>query len=215
MAVQRAWIIRHGQTDWNVQHRWQGLEPTHLNAEGWLQARALADHLRDVALDAIYTSDLPRAYETASALAEGRAFSPQVDLRLRELNVGIFSGITHPELLARHPQEIQRWMTGDFDYVIPNGESRRELQTRALAAFEAIVSHPTYEQVAIVTHGGTLRVLVNYICAGDPLLEGKLEIPNTSYTLIERTPQNSWRIVTLTSTAHLLPKDTTDSDGAL
>ena len=104
MTVERVYLIRHGQTAWNVDGRWQGFEPVPLNSMGLAQARMLASSLC-APISAIYTSDLQRAVQTAEALAHGRGLTPQTDIRLREFNLGIFQGLTNEEIHARYPQE--------------------------------------------------------------------------------------------------------------
>lgn len=107
MVVQRVHLIRHGQTDWNAEGRWQGYQPVPLNSEGWSRARALASYLpRCYQLSAIVSSDLPRAWQTASVLASAYKLTPKADERLREHDLGIFQGYTMAEIKAHYPVEI-------------------------------------------------------------------------------------------------------------
>src|SRR5262245_3515870 len=107
MAVERVLLIRHGQTDWNAAGRWQGFEEIPLNDEGWAQARALAAYLsnQNGKINAIYSSDLIRAFQTASAIGEAFKLNPQPDPRWREMNLGIFQKLTRDEITARYPME--------------------------------------------------------------------------------------------------------------
>lgn len=125
---ERAYLIRHGETDWNAEQRWQGFAPTGLNAVGRQQAQALADYLRPRPIRAIYSSDLPRALEAAQILGMALGVRPQVDVRWREMNVGVFQGLTAAGVQVRYPNELVAWRADTLDYRIPNGETRRELQ---------------------------------------------------------------------------------------
>lgn len=207
MAVQRAWLIRHGQTDWNAQHRWQGHAPTSLNAAGHEQARALGQHLRDKPIGAVYSSDLPRALQTAQAVAAYYNTEPITDPRFREVNVGVFQALFPDELRELYPDELASWRSGNLDYAPPGGESRREFQERLEAAFTDVTENGNHTDIAIVTHGGTIRHILRRICADDPRSQEHLPVPNTSYTILERA-KDGWRIAELTVTPHLPEGDT-------
>src|SRR5919204_5528893 len=125
-------LVRHGETDWNVQQRWQGHQDPPLNALGREQARALAEALAGEGIDAVYTSDLRRARETAEIVAArlGVEVRPLPDLR--EIDVGTWSGLTMDEIRTRWPEAIERmhergWGWGD-------GETPDDLRARVVAA---------------------------------------------------------------------------------
>ncbi len=198
--VQQLLLIRHGHTDWNAQRRWQGLQPTSLNRVGFQQAEALARHLRDDPVGAVYSSDLPRAFETAVPLAAELDLEVQQDARLREVDVGVLQGLWPHEVDEQYAEEAALWRAGDYDYALPRGESRRELQVRAYAAIEEILAKAEAETVAIVTHGGTVRVLLDKMLPhtstrGTP-------IGNTSISTIVRNG-DGWEAVSLFATPHL------------
>jgi broad specificity phosphatase PhoE len=141
-------LARHGETDWNREGRWQGWADPPLNDTGRAQARALAAQLRDVPFDAVYASDLRRAFETAEIVAEPHGVPVVADPGLREIDVGSWSGLTRTELEERFPD-------GDR----PDGESRAEHAARVLAAVERIARDHHDDRVLLVTHGGTMRAL--------------------------------------------------------
>src|SRR5687767_10128865 len=103
-------LIRHGETEWNTTGRWQGILPVPLNDIGREQARKLAATLRQDAIQMIYTSDLSRAAETAQIIADTLGIPVSVDERLRELDIGIFQGLTVEEILQRHAREYADFM---------------------------------------------------------------------------------------------------------
>lgn len=203
MNVERVLLIRHAETDWNAQGRWQGHEPVPLSEKGRTQARKLAEHLSTRPIGSVYTSDLPRALETATALAEGLGVEPLHDKRLREWHLGIFQGLTRSEILEKYPTEFEENRRDYFDYVIPNGESRRQLQARAYEAWQQIVNDGVGPEVALVSHGGTLKMLLLRLFESDAPALREIHIDNTSITTIERHG-DYWRIVGLAATPHLL-----------
>ncbi len=151
-------LIRHGETDWNVEKRLQGHHDIDLNREGVRQAAALGRALLDEPLDAIFSSDLKRAFGTAQGIAIPRGMQIKLDKGLRERCFGAFEGLIHPEVKSRFPEDYAAWQRRDIDARYPQGEfhaeTLREFSNRAVDAITALVSD--YRKVAIVTHGGVL-----------------------------------------------------------
>ncbi|MGQ9851316.1 MAG: histidine phosphatase family protein [Aggregatilineaceae bacterium] len=198
----RVLCIRHGETDWNAAGRWQGHAPVPLNAVGRAQSQALASYLarNGWPLAALYSSDLPRALQTAQAIAEALGLPVRPDARLREIDLGEWQGLTREEVLAWDAERYAAYLA-DRDHVpTPNGETHLALRTRVLAAFDDITSRHAGQTVALVTHGGTLGVLL-------VSLFGPLERPsltNTSITVIEQTtPEAPWVLVRVAWAPHL------------
>jgi broad specificity phosphatase PhoE len=144
-------LARHGETDWNVQRRWQGHTDTPLNDTGRAQARALAGELAGEGIDAVYSSDLMRAHETARLVAEPRGLSVTAIRDLRERSFGSIEGLTTDEIQERHPGMELPW--GD-------GETREEMAERVLAAIRRIAEAHPESRVLIVSHGGPLRAVL-------------------------------------------------------
>src|SRR5579884_38675 len=145
-------LARHGETDWNRERRWQGWADPPLNDAGRAQARALAEQLRHMSFDAVYSSDLRRAHETAEIVAAPHRVPVFVDARLREIDVGSWSGLTRAEIEARFPGGVR-----------PDGETREQHAKRVLAAVEDIARSNLGRRILVVTHGGTLRALHDVI----------------------------------------------------
>lgn len=149
------YLIRHGESAYNAVGRIQGQSNVPLTELGHKQADALGRALRGQPIEAIYSSPLDRAYHTAQPIAAALGLPIQTDPGLMELNAGVFQGLLWPEIVERFPEAAARWKTLDPDFRIPQGESRRDLMTRALAAIEAVRARE-YKHVAIVAHGGLL-----------------------------------------------------------
>jgi probable phosphoglycerate mutase len=200
-TVERVHLIRHGQTNWNVEGRWQGTLPTQLNAEGLAQAAALASHMRSWPIQAIYTSDLPRAAQTAAALGRSLGVDPIPDQRWQEFHLGIFQGLTRDEIEARYPHEWYEFRRIYWDYVVPEGESRRMLQARAFAAWNDVIAPQNASEVAVVSHGGVIRMLLLKLFADHPDVQN-IHIENTSITTIERR-DDDWHLIGAALVPHL------------
>lgn len=199
--LKRVYLIRHGETDWNAQQRWQGMEPTPLNKAGYEQAQALADYLADRPIGSIYSSDLPRAIQTAAALGARLGVEAQVDERWREIDVGIFQGLSSAEVQQRYPAELAAWQENYYDYVIPQGESRRALQTRAYAAWQDMLGRQNGAEAVVVSHGGAIRMLLRRLF-GDQHQGVEAHIANTSITTLE-PGDGGWRLIAVAETPHL------------
>jgi broad specificity phosphatase PhoE len=202
LAIERVLLIRHGQTDWNIEGRWQGYEPVALNAEGWAQARLLAEALRDRPIRTIISSDLPRAFETATTIGQVVGVAPQVDELWREFNLGVFQGHTLDEIKIRFPQEWESYQANYWDHIIAKGESRSMLQARVYKAWESALRNSEGPEVVIVSHGGSIKLLLLKLFNDVvPDLEGA-HFANTSVTTIERA-ENDWRLLDIGSVQHL------------
>ncbi len=200
--MKRIMLIRHGQTDWNLEERWQGNTDVPLNAEGLMQARAVAARLKKDRVTAVYSSDLMRAKVTADVIAEAHGLTAQGDPRWRELNLGVFQGLTWHEIKARYPKEVERMHTNYMGYATPKGESRQSMQDRAYASLlEIVAREPDASQTAIVSHGGTIRVVLLRLFQEQQI--EKRSISNTSVTTME-TDGQTWRLIKFADTSHLI-----------
>jgi probable phosphoglycerate mutase len=157
--VTRIIAIRHGETDWNAASRIQGHLDIGLNDAGRWQARRLADVLADEALDAIYSSDLARARETAQAVAVNAGLDVRTDVGLRERSFGVFEGLTFVEIEQRFPEPARRWRQRDAGFGPEGGETLKAFYCRAVARVTALAARHRGQHIAIVAHGGVLDAL--------------------------------------------------------
>jgi len=149
-------VIRHGETLWNIEERFQGHGDSPLTDAGQAQALALADRLTEFHFDTLVSSDLGRAMETASIITEQTGHNIRTDSRLRERNFGDLEGLTFQTIQEEHAQILNQLDTNDPDYVIPNGESLRQLYQRNTGCIEELIEKNHGGTVAMVVHGGVL-----------------------------------------------------------
>jgi broad specificity phosphatase PhoE len=158
------YLIRHGQTDWNLEGRWQGQSDVPLNKTGRKQAEQIATSLINAELDAIYSSDLIRAADTAAALAHKTGLDIHYDKRLREIHQGDWQGLLVGDIQARYGDAFQRRKLDPLNVAPPGGETVRQVQNRVTAAVEDILAKHPDGRVAIVSHGFSLAVIqVHYL----------------------------------------------------
>jgi broad specificity phosphatase PhoE len=150
-------LVRHGETDWNAERRFQGHADQPLNETGRAQARALADELAAEEIDAVYTSDLARARETAEIIAGALGVEVVPSRELREIDVGDWQGLSWPEIEDRFPDGARRWHEDGHGWT--GGETYVELAGRVVAALERIAAEHPEGRVLVVCHGGTTRAV--------------------------------------------------------
>jgi broad specificity phosphatase PhoE len=148
-------LVRHGETDWNRDNRFQGHADPPLNEAGRGQARALGAELAGAAFAALYTSPLRRASETARILSGALGLEPRVSDALQEVDVGSWSGLTRSEVEARFPEGYRRWL--EYGHGWDDGETYEELGARVVAGLFRIAADHPHARVLAVTHGGPIR----------------------------------------------------------
>jgi probable phosphoglycerate mutase len=155
-------VIRHGETAWNAEHRIQGRLDVPLSTTGIWQTGRLAQRLAGETIDAVYASDLARAWMTGAPLADAHGLAMIPEPRLRERAFGIFEGRTLDEIAAEHPDQLAAWRARDVRWRMPGGESGTEFIARVLDAVQEITAAHRGRTVALVTHGGVLDVVYRH-----------------------------------------------------
>jgi broad specificity phosphatase PhoE len=150
-------LARHGESDWNRSKRWQGFADRPLTDLGREQAAELARRLDATELDAVYSSDLQRARETAEIVARSKGLTVETTPDLREVDVGSWSGLTRAEAEARYPEPYARWLQGAEAW--EDGETYHQLGERVIRAIQRIARAHRGERVLVVAHGGTIRAV--------------------------------------------------------
>ena len=150
----KLFCVRHGETFHNLEGRIQGQTNSRLSPLGQRQCEAVADRLAAQSIDAIVSSPLERAIDSAQVVADKVGVTLATDPRLMEINAGIFQGLTWSEINDRYAAEAARWKTQDPDFRIPQGESRRDVMLRAGPRLTRSVAG--HRPVVVLAHGGSL-----------------------------------------------------------
>ena len=150
-------LARHGESDWNVAKRFQGHSDRPLTALGREQAHALADLVASEEIDAVYTSPLSRARETAEIVAARAGLEPIALPELREVDTGSWSGLSRTDVEARFPEGFARWRSGGSGW--EDGETYEEMAERVIGALRAIAEDHPDGRVLIISHGGPIRAI--------------------------------------------------------
>ena len=172
-------LIRHGETDWNVEGRYQGQADPPLNAKGVAQAHKLAQALSSASLDVLYTSPLRRARQTAQILAETLGLPLHLEPRLMEIHQGDWQGRLRADIAARYPDLFRRWQTEPWVVTPPGGESLAQVQARVYAALDEILSRHQGQRIGLVTHRIPIALTKVRYQGLDPDAVRTLELPNT------------------------------------
>ena len=195
-------VVRHGETEWNVERRVQGNGNSPLTAAGLAQAEAIGARLARERFDLLVASDLGRAMQTAERISAHCGLPIRRDARLRERNFGEGEGLTYEEIDSRWPDVFSRVRETDPDAMIPGGETRRQFHERVRAAFQSLAHEHAGKRITVVSHGGVLTSLYRIVHDIPVTQPHRISIANASYNAIA-FQADTWAIEAWDDTAHL------------
>jgi probable phosphoglycerate mutase len=206
-SMTEIWLVRHGETPWNVVRRVQGWEDIGLNENGIAQAQSLARHVKQLnaagtRLDAIYSSDLKRAHHTASIVADAVGLTVEIEAGVRERHFGVLQGLIYHEMDQHEPEAAKVWRSRDPDAALPKGESLGVFHTRVIDAVNQLAHKHVGERVMVVSHGGAMDIIWRH--ASQVSLQATREAPllNASINRLRISPER-WEILSWGEIAHL------------
>jgi probable phosphoglycerate mutase len=204
MAITKLCLIRHGETDWNAERRLQGHTDIPLNARGVLQARQMAQALKNINLrfDVLYTSDLKRAADTADAVVKLFGVEAQVDSNLRERHFGALQGLSIAEAPLLQPDIWQAHIARDLEHNLGGGESIGQFALRVQGALDRILAKHAGKTILLVSHGGTLDMMYRIASKQSLSAEKIASVPNASLNWIIHS-QGAWTVGQWADTQHL------------
>jgi 2,3-bisphosphoglycerate-dependent phosphoglycerate mutase len=204
MKITRLCLIRHGETNWNAERRLQGHTDTPLNEHGQAQARLMARALKNTQLefDALYSSNLQRAIDTAHAVTELLNIPATTISELRERHFGVLQGLTITEAPLAKPEVWKAHVNRELDHDLEGGESIAVFADRVFRALEQLRQRHAGKTILVVSHGGTLDMM--YRLASNQSLgsERIASVPNASLNWLEHQGE-SWSIEQWADTRHL------------
>lgn len=196
-------LVRHGETIWNRELRYQGHQDVPLSEKGREQAIKLRERLAAEKIDAFYASDLSRALETAGIIARHHGQEVLPVPELRETNFGRWEGMTYNEIIAAYSEEMQKWREDPLANRIPGGETLQEVADRCMAGINRIIARHPDQTVLVAAHGGTIRVVVSSILGLDLRNYWKIKQDNVAVNIIEFYDNHRAIICLLNDTGHL------------
>jgi len=153
-------LIRHGETDWNTKQIFRGRKDIPLNEVGLAQAKAVGVSLSDIQIDAVYSSPLGRALETAKVLAESRSLEVELEEGFIDIDFGKWQGITHEKVKEEYESLYEMWLKNPQMVTFPGGESLKDVRKRSIEALEKVINKHTGKMLAIVSHRVLNKVLL-------------------------------------------------------
>lgn len=199
----RLLLIRHGQTLWNAEQRYQGQADVPLNELGRRQAEALARRLAGETIHVVYASDLQRAVDTAAPLAASHRLGIITDARLRELSFGEWEGCTFEEIRQREPARYQAWLRTPEQFSAPGGETGAQLRERMQAWLEEVRSQHDEQTAVVVAHGGSLMTLLQITLGLPSEARWKFRMTHGSLSELHLFPDGWAVLARLNDTCHL------------
>ena len=199
-------LIRHGQSEGNAERRFGGHTATPLSPRGRKQAVATAEALKNDSLSAIYSSDLARAVETATPLANRTRLPVNTTDAFRERSVGVMEGLTFEDAAQKHPDEYAALLRRDFEHVLHGGESYRQLLDRARFKLDEVIAKHRGGRIAVFSHTGTICILSLHLMGALDAPELKpvwISTSNCGITRFELRPDGFVRVLTVNDTSHL------------
>ena len=176
-------LVRHGETDWNVQRRYQGQTDVPLSAPGRREAECVAERLTRQKIDAVYASDLARAWETAAIIARQNGLKVFPEPRLRELKFGVLEGLTFDEAQIQYPDMITAWLA-DFNQPPQGAETIDMFNARIISLLEFLKQKHDEQTVLLVGHGGSLSEIMRVILGSSHEKRWYFEMENASLSEI-------------------------------
>ena len=199
----RFYLIRHGQTEWNEKGIYQGWTDIPLSEMGEKQAELLGKRFRKIPLDALYVSPLQRAIQTAEFVAKASGVPLVTDEHFKEINFGEWEGSSIPQLTEKYGKPFTDFFANPFDVTFPGEGSFDKVRKRSVEGFMELLEKHRGEKVAIVAHGGLLRVMMMSLMGMDNSFYRKTWLSNTSITTIDIFETGERMLFSLNDIAHL------------
>jgi len=184
-AGTRLLLVRHGQTNWNLEGRYQGGIDVPLNLQGQTRSEALAEELSVERIDVVYSSPLSRAVDTARPIARKHGLDVRIEPDLREIELGEWEGMPATVIAERYPELFRQWVEDPRPVRPPGGESILELHDRVIAAVDRIIRLHPGKRICLVTHKVTLVIIRTHFLRLDLPEEMRRPFPNGTWEWLD------------------------------
>ncbi|HWQ41949.1 MAG TPA: histidine phosphatase family protein [Desulfosporosinus sp.] len=201
-SLTRFILVRHGETIWNFEGRYQGQIDTPLSPAGIKQGKLVAEALKNVPIDVAYASPLSRSHDTAMMCANFHGLEVTKDERLLEINHGKWEGLFASEIEGLYPDLLERWRTTVVDCQMPDGECIEDVRKRAMEAFNEYAEKHKGQTVLVVAHDAVNKAVLCDILDMEQSHFWQMKQDNTCINVLEYDC-GKWRLVLMNSTVHL------------
>lgn len=205
MLETELYLIRHGQTEWNLEGRWQGQLNSALTPLGEAQAKAVGQRMKHVPFDVLYSSDLDRTMNTAKAIAAVTGHEILSDVRLRERKGGLMEGHTLGEARAKFPEHFEVELhQRSADFAFPGGESENQLRDRGIEVLTDLAQRHAGERIVAVSHGAILNTFLRHILGTEPS-SWRFRLNNCGLSIVTYGAfhDSSWMVNTINEMGYL------------
>jgi probable phosphoglycerate mutase len=197
------YLLRHGETEWNAENRFCGSTDVPLSEAGRRQAKSLAERLNSIPFEALYSSPLKRALETARVISASVGLQPIPDARLVELDYGQWEGKTLAEIMENDPKTFRAWDANPAQVAPPGGESGLEAQQRVVSFLDFLAAKHPQGDVLVVLHKTVCRLAICHVLGMSPSeYRRRLVLNNAALSIIQTQPYG-WQLITFNDTSHL------------
>lgn len=200
--MQKLYLVRHGESEWNNLERIQGQKDTFLTFKGEKQAEKIANRLVSEEIDIIYSSDLKRANETANIIGEKLNLQVTPSEAFREIKFGSWEGLSTEELTEKNSEEHFIWLNQPHNFKMDGAETLYEVQKRAMNKIDSILKSNPNKNILVVSHGATIKTIILGYVGIDLKYYNRMTLNNTSLSIIEFRDRNNV-IKLLNDTCHL------------
>ena len=200
--MKKIFLVRHGESQWNVLKKIQGQQDVPLTDRGMKQANLIGNRLVHERIDRIYSSDLKRAYDTAEIIGKRLSLNVIPTKEFREIDFGIWEGMSNDKMHIEYYNELCLWRKEPERLKVEGAESLRELQLRAMAAVNKIINNEVGDNILIVSHSATLKTIILGLLNMDLAYFKNLTLGNVSLSIVENRDYNRVMKV-LNDTCHI------------
>jgi broad specificity phosphatase PhoE len=197
------YLVRHGESAWNAEDRLCGRTDVPLSEVGRRQAKSLAERLKPIPFEALYSSPLVRALETARLISESVGLQPVTDRRLVELDYGQWEGRTLADIMENDARTFRAWDANPAQLAPPGGETGLEAQQRIVSFLESLVAKHRQGNVLVAFHKTVCRLAVCHVLGMAPdEYRRRLVLNNAALCIIQPRP-DGWQLISFNDTSHL------------
>jgi alpha-ribazole phosphatase len=199
----KLYLVRHGESAWNVKHLYTGQTDVPLSQLGEIQAARVAGKLSGLSFDAVYASPLKRAHDTAKPIAAALEMPLRLDARLAEIHHGAWEGNPAAVIREQYADEYLAWRTQPHRVQMPDGESLEDVSNRVQEFLQEVLAEHSDGSVLIVSHDAVLRVIVLQTLLMGLEFFWRWRFDNASLSVVERMGDGHFRLALLNEVHHL------------